>query len=154
VTPGGGKLPASSSLGGRVEDVLRRAYSRDGYHLRGVTSVIVQAMVQLGLAEVAARGRYERFVLSEEGVRRGAALTRALLARRGLAAPEPVVESDAVGDSDPRATFCDRLARFLIDPESGSVTLDLVGGSVAPGWRVKVDRCGPRKFVLSLTARG
>jgi len=146
-------------LNQKLEAALRKAYARDDLRLHGVASASVLALARLGLAEIAARGRYEHYALSRAGEQRGAELTRALLARRGQAtspAPSPAEPAGSASTSDlaEKAALCDRLVAFLADPEAGSLTIDLPGaGAVPAGGRVKIERCGPSKLVIGVLRR-
>jgi hypothetical protein len=144
-------------LGERLEAALRKAYAHDDLRLHGVAGVIVQALVHRGLALAAPRGNYERHVLSPEGERRAAELTRAILVRRGQsAAPASPPEDPGLdGPVSVRAAWCDRLVDFLTG-ETGAEATTLVADlpSAGPGGesfrRVRVERCGPTKFLIQV----
>lgn len=152
--PRGAGARPPKTLDPRLEDALRKAYARDDFRIHGVASASVLALARLGLAEVVARGRYEHYALSRAGEQRAAELTRALLARRGqVAAPSAagMTAANATPDLAEKAALCDRLVAFLADPGSGSLTIDLPSaGAVPAGGRVKIERCGPSKLVISI----
>jgi hypothetical protein len=110
-------------------------------------------MVARGLAQVTSiRGRYERYVLSPEGERRGAELTRDTLARRGQASPLPSSRPHRTAVS--AETWRDQLVDFLagVDPNATALAVDLPPTRrVAAGWRVRIERCGPTKLLIQVT---
>ncbi len=146
----GAHRSGKGSLNSRITAALCKAYAREDRRLHGVPLATVQALVTHGLAYVVSRGRLERYALSAEGEQRAAQLTRDLLARRGReVSPAPPT---TLGSAGAKVALCDRLVDFLADTSddaAGALTLDLPASEKIPaGGRVKLERCGPRKFVL------
>lgn len=130
----------------RHEDALRKAYARDDRRIHGATIAVVQALVNSGLARAIPDPRYERYVLSEKGERKASELTLALLTRHGQSTP-PARTSNAATQED---AWRDRLVDFLVSPGDALVlTVDLPASErVGAGWRARIERCGPTKFMV------
>ncbi len=146
---------SAATLDARLAHALRKAYARDDFRLHGVAVAIVQALVTRGLAVTDLRGSRERHSLSWAGVQRAAELTREALACHGQAPASAMPVGDGPEVTQAKIAWCDRLVDFLAGTTGAQETTLVVDlpatGHVGPGRRVRVERCGPTKFLLQVS---
>ncbi len=145
---------SATTLDARLAHALRKAYARDDFRLQGVATAIVQALVTRGLAVTMPCGSRERHALSPAGIRRATELTREALICHGQTPALAISVGDGPEVTQAKIAWCDRLVDFLAGTTGVQETTLVVylpaTGHVGPGRRVRVERCGPTKFLLQV----